>query len=202
SDLRLLNFVFFSLPSIRESSSDSEASESSIGIQTSPAPRGLITKEPFKGPEEVEVTTPSNQMDMDQEIKVTNPRDKNVNPEERDKWRMPEFPPVCKVLVQELVYGVKAAGVGTSAKSLDRNNELISSIEEVHGARKDIGTSEGLETHVLQRISPTDKSLVEKPKHVIRGPEEEVGPREGKQPSGSSPRIQKQTSASTSAKKP
>ena len=37
------------MSSIRESSSDSEASESSIEIQTSPAPRGLITKETFIG---------------------------------------------------------------------------------------------------------------------------------------------------------
>ncbi|MBW0525392.1 hypothetical protein O181_065107, partial [Austropuccinia psidii MF-1] len=58
--------------SIRESSSDSEASGSSFEIETSPAPRGLTTKEPFKGPEEVEVTTPSNQMDLDQDIPVIN----------------------------------------------------------------------------------------------------------------------------------
>ncbi|MBW0573093.1 hypothetical protein O181_112808 [Austropuccinia psidii MF-1] len=89
------------------------------------------------------------------------------------------------VSVQELVYGSKTARVGTSLKSLDRNHELISSSEEVHGARKDRGTSQGLDTHVLQRTSPTDKSLVEEPQNVIRGPEEEVGPREGKQPSGS-----------------
>ncbi|MBW0500901.1 hypothetical protein O181_040616 [Austropuccinia psidii MF-1] len=37
------------------------------------------------------------------------------------------------VSVQELVYGGKAAGVGTSAKSLDRHNELLSSSEEVMG---------------------------------------------------------------------
>ncbi|MBW0593990.1 hypothetical protein O181_133705 [Austropuccinia psidii MF-1] len=80
------------------------------------------------------------------------------------------------VLIKELVYGGKAAGKGTSAKSLDRNNELISSSEEVHGPRKDRGSCEGLDTHVLQRTSPTDKSLVEKPKHVFRGPEEEVDP--------------------------
>ncbi|MBW0587425.1 hypothetical protein O181_127140, partial [Austropuccinia psidii MF-1] len=55
--------------------------------------------------------------------------------------------------------------VGTSPKSLDRHHELISSGEEVHGARKDRGTSEGLDTHVLQRTSPKDKRLVEKPKH-------------------------------------
>ncbi|MBW0568361.1 hypothetical protein O181_108076, partial [Austropuccinia psidii MF-1] len=73
--------------SIRVSISDSEASESSIEIQTSPSPRGLITKEPFK---EVEVITPSNQMDLDQEIPVTNQKDK--------KWRMPELPPVPKDL--------------------------------------------------------------------------------------------------------
>ncbi|MBW0566725.1 hypothetical protein O181_106440 [Austropuccinia psidii MF-1] len=85
--------------------------------------------------------------------------------------------------VKELVYGSKTATVGTSSKSLDRHHELISSSEEVHGTRKDRGTSEGLDTHVLQRKSPTDKSLVEKPKHVIRGLEEEIGPREAPQAS-------------------
>ncbi|MBW0506319.1 hypothetical protein O181_046034 [Austropuccinia psidii MF-1] len=64
------------------------------------------------------------------------------------------------VSVQELVYGGKAEIVGTSPRSLDRKNELISSSEEVHGARKDRETSEGLDAHVLQRTSPTDKSLV------------------------------------------
>ncbi|MBW0506459.1 hypothetical protein O181_046174 [Austropuccinia psidii MF-1] len=72
------------------------------------------------------------------------------------------------VSVQELVYGVKEEGVGTSGKYLDRHNELISSIEEAHGPRKGRGPSEGLDTHVLQRTSPTDKSLVEKPKHFVR----------------------------------
>ncbi|MBW0532401.1 hypothetical protein O181_072116 [Austropuccinia psidii MF-1] len=64
------------------------------------------------------------------------------------------------VSVQELVYGRKKARVGTSPKSLDRHHELISSSEEIHGSRKDRGTSEGLETNLLQRTSPTDKSLV------------------------------------------
>ncbi|MBW0592933.1 hypothetical protein O181_132648 [Austropuccinia psidii MF-1] len=90
------------------------------------------------------------------------------------------------VSVQELVYGGKEAGVGTSAKSLDRHNELLSSSEGAHGPRKGRRASEGLETHLLQRTSPTDKSLVEKPKHVVRGPEE-VGPRKGQQHNGSSP---------------
>ncbi|MBW0511311.1 hypothetical protein O181_051026 [Austropuccinia psidii MF-1] len=95
------------------------------------------------------------------------------------------------VSVQELVYGSKTEKVGTSPKSLDRHHELISSSEEVHGARKDGGTSEGLDTHVLQRTTTTDKSLVERPKRVIRGPEEEVVTRQGKQPSGSSPSLNK-----------
>ncbi|MBW0584024.1 hypothetical protein O181_123739, partial [Austropuccinia psidii MF-1] len=77
------------------------------------------------------------------------------------------------VSVQELVYGSKTARVGTSPKSLDRHYELISSSEEIYGARKERRTSEGLDTHVLQRTSPTDQSLVEKTKHVIRGLEEE-----------------------------
>ncbi|MBW0583825.1 hypothetical protein O181_123540 [Austropuccinia psidii MF-1] len=96
------------------------------------------------------------------------------------------------VSVQELVYGGKAAGVQTSAKSLDKHNELLSSSEEVHGPRKDRRTSERLETHVLQGKGPKDKILVEKPKHVIRGPEEEVGPRKWQQPSGSSSTLHKQ----------
>ncbi|MBW0560569.1 hypothetical protein O181_100284 [Austropuccinia psidii MF-1] len=120
---------------------------------------------------------------------------------------MAELPPVPKgssrdipVSVPKLVSGSKTARVGTSPKSLDRNHEVISSSEETHGARKDRGTSEGLDPHVLQRTSPTDKILVEKPKHVIRGSEEEFGPRQGQHPSGSSPIIHQQKSSSTSAK--
>ncbi|MBW0561899.1 hypothetical protein O181_101614 [Austropuccinia psidii MF-1] len=104
------------------------------------------------------------------------------------------------VSVQEHICGRKTARVVISPKSLDRHHELISSSEEVHGARKNRRTSEGLDTHVLQRTSPTDKSLVEKPKHFIRGPEAEVGPRQVKQPSGSSPSLHKQKYASTNAK--
>ncbi|MBW0568644.1 hypothetical protein O181_108359 [Austropuccinia psidii MF-1] len=104
------------------------------------------------------------------------------------------------VSVQELVYGCQTARVGNSPKSLDRHHELLSSSEEAHGGRKDRRSSEGLDSNVLQRTSPTYESLVEKPKHVIRGSEEEVGPRQGKQPSGSSPSNHQQKSASTSAK--
>ncbi|MBW0593467.1 hypothetical protein O181_133182 [Austropuccinia psidii MF-1] len=146
-------------------------------------------------------------MDLDQDIQAINPKDKIFSPEERHKWKMPELPPVPKgnnenipVSLQELVYGSKEEGVKTSARSLGRHNELISSSEEVHGPRKERGPSEGLKTHVLQRTSPTDKSLVEKPKHVFRGPEEEVVLRKGQQPSGSSPRLHKKKSASKSAK--
>ncbi|MBW0569202.1 hypothetical protein O181_108917 [Austropuccinia psidii MF-1] len=102
---------------------------------------------------------------------------------------MPELPPVPKARVE------------TSPKSLYGHHELISSSEEANGARKDRRNSEGLERNVLQRTIPIDKSLVENPKHVIRGSEEEVGPREGKKLSGSSPSIHKQKSTSTSAKK-
>ncbi|MBW0513148.1 hypothetical protein O181_052863 [Austropuccinia psidii MF-1] len=104
------------------------------------------------------------------------------------------------VSIQALVYGRKAEGVGTSSKSLDRHNGLISSSEEAHRPRKDRGYSEGLDTHVLQRTSQTDKSLVEKPKNVVRGQEEEVCPRKEQQLSGSSPSLHKQKSASKSAK--
>ncbi|MBW0533081.1 hypothetical protein O181_072796 [Austropuccinia psidii MF-1] len=141
---------------------------------------------------------------MDQEIQVITPKDKNVSSEERHKWRIPELPPFDKVpagnnrdipvTVQELVYGSKAAGVGTSSKSLDRHNEPLPSSEEVHGPRKDRRTSEGLDTHVLQSTSPTDKRLVERPNHVVRGP------RKGQQHIGNSPSLHKQKYASKSAK--
>ncbi|MBW0490073.1 hypothetical protein O181_029788 [Austropuccinia psidii MF-1] len=49
---------------------------------------------------------------------------------------------------------------------------------------------EGLDTHVLQRTSPKGKSLVEKPKHFVRGPEERGGTKEGQQPCGSSSSLQ------------
>ncbi|MBW0539007.1 hypothetical protein O181_078722 [Austropuccinia psidii MF-1] len=97
------------------------------------------------------------------------------------------------VSVQALVYGGKTAVVGTSAKSLNRHNELIFSSEEDHGPRKDRESFEGLNTHVLQSTIPTNKSLVEKPKHVVRGREEEVGPRKVQQPSGSSPSLHRQS---------
>ncbi|MBW0592385.1 hypothetical protein O181_132100, partial [Austropuccinia psidii MF-1] len=71
------------------------------------------------------------------------------------------------VSVQELVYGSKKSSMGTSPKSLDRHHELISSSEAVHWARKDRGTSEGLETHVLQRTSPTVKSWLENQKKKL-----------------------------------
>ncbi|MBW0591850.1 hypothetical protein O181_131565 [Austropuccinia psidii MF-1] len=45
------------------------------------------------------------------------------------------------VSVQELVYGRKIAGVVTSSKTLDRENELLTSLKGVFGTRKDSGTS-------------------------------------------------------------
>ncbi|MBW0486553.1 hypothetical protein O181_026268 [Austropuccinia psidii MF-1] len=95
------------------------------------------------------------------------------------------------VSVQELVYGSKETGVGTSAKSLDRNNEILSSFQEAHGPRDNRGSSERLDTHVLQRTGPTDKGLAENPKYFVRGPKEEVDPRKGKQPSRSSSSLNK-----------
>ncbi|MBW0581527.1 hypothetical protein O181_121242, partial [Austropuccinia psidii MF-1] len=72
------------------------------------------------------------------------------------------------VSIQELVYGGKKAGVGASAKYSYRYNELIYSSEELHGPRKDKGSSEWLYTHFLQRTSPTDKSL-QPPKNNQKG---------------------------------
>ncbi|MBW0510780.1 hypothetical protein O181_050495 [Austropuccinia psidii MF-1] len=75
-----------------------------------------------------------------------------VRPESLSTGNNRDFP----VSILELVYGGKEERVGTPPKSLDRHHDLISSSEKVHGARKDRGTSEGLDTHVLQRKIPTD----------------------------------------------
>ncbi|MBW0497354.1 hypothetical protein O181_037069 [Austropuccinia psidii MF-1] len=105
-----------------------------------------------------------------------------------------------KVSVQELVYCGKAAVVGTSAKSLDRHNELISSNEEVHGPEKTEDLLRGWTPISCKGQFQKIKAWL-KPKHVFRGTEEEVGPRKGQQPSGTSPSLQKQRFASISAKK-
>ncbi|MBW0527210.1 hypothetical protein O181_066925, partial [Austropuccinia psidii MF-1] len=199
--------------SIRESSSDYEASESSIEIQTSPEPRGLITKEPFKGP----AGHPSHKSKRQEchpigEAQIEDSRASTssqrlartfgtlIESPEAEITAIPVVRPYSfptnnsgniPVSVQELVHGSKAAGVGTSSKSLDRHNELLSS-SEVHGPKKDSRPSEGLDTHVLQRACPKDKILVEKPNHSVSGPEEIVGPKEGQQPSGSSSSLHKQ----------
>ncbi|MBW0536409.1 hypothetical protein O181_076124 [Austropuccinia psidii MF-1] len=109
-----------------------------------------------------------------------------VRPESLSRGNNRDIP----VSVQELVHGSKTSRVGASPKALDRHHELISLSEAVHVARKERGTSEGLDNHVFQRTSPTDKSLVENPKHVIGGPEAEVGPRQGKQPTQENPKDQ------------
>ncbi|MBW0520223.1 hypothetical protein O181_059938 [Austropuccinia psidii MF-1] len=172
--------------------------ESSIEIQTSSAPRALITKEPFKGPEEVGqlihpivVSVPGHSINKSKrkeypEAAITDIT--VVKPEPFPTGKERDIP----VSVQELVYGRKATRVGTSEKSFHRNNELLSSNEEAQGLRKDRGSSEGFDTHVFQRASTTDKSLVEKPKYFVRGPEGEVGPRKGQEPSGSSSSLHKQ----------
>ncbi|MBW0544546.1 hypothetical protein O181_084261 [Austropuccinia psidii MF-1] len=99
------------------------------------------------------------------------------------------------VSVQELVYGGREGGVGPSAKSLDGKNELLSSSEEFRVPREYSRPSKGLDTQFLQRTSPKDKSLVEKPKHFVRGR------KEGKNPSGRSSSLHKKEPSSTSAKK-
>ncbi|MBW0496842.1 hypothetical protein O181_036557 [Austropuccinia psidii MF-1] len=90
------------------------------------------------------------------------------------------------VSVQELVYGSKAEGVGASSKPLDKDNQLLSSIKEALGPRKDRGPSEVLDTHVFQRKIPKYNILVGNPKNFFRGPEEIAHPKEGQKPGGSS----------------
>ncbi|MBW0480512.1 hypothetical protein O181_020227 [Austropuccinia psidii MF-1] len=58
--------------------------------------------------------TPSNQMDLDQDIKVINPKTQNVSPEERHKWMIPELEPATKTRV------------GSSSIPLDRDNKHLS----------------------------------------------------------------------------
>ncbi|MBW0519450.1 hypothetical protein O181_059165 [Austropuccinia psidii MF-1] len=98
-----------------------------------------------------------------------------------------------------MVYGSKKEIIGASSKPLDRENEFLSSSEETLGPRKERRPFEGLDSNVFQRESPTAKSLVEKPKHIVRGPEEAVGPKEEQQPCRSSSSLHKKKFTSTSS---
>ncbi|MBW0518759.1 hypothetical protein O181_058474 [Austropuccinia psidii MF-1] len=156
---------------------------------------------------EVEVTTPSNQMDLDQDIKVINP--KRNNSKESEITAIPVFRPEqisagssgnIPVLVQELVYGSKAEGVGNSPQFLNRDNELLPARKEVFGLRKESRPSEVLDTHILQMTSPKDKNSVEKSKNFIRGPEKKVYPKEENQPFEIPSSLQKHKFASKSSK--
>ncbi|MBW0546649.1 hypothetical protein O181_086364 [Austropuccinia psidii MF-1] len=82
------------------------------------------------------------------------------------------------------------------------NRDIPVSVQELKfmGPEKTEELLRGLDTHVVQGTGPTDKSLIKKPRNVARGPEEEVGPRKGQQPSGSSSSLHKQKSASINAK--
>ncbi|MBW0559548.1 hypothetical protein O181_099263 [Austropuccinia psidii MF-1] len=88
------------------------------------------------------------------------------------------------VSVEEPAYGGKELGVGTSSNNLYQENELRSSSENVLGPIKDTRASTTMEFNFLKRVSQKYNSLVEKPKHIIRGSEEGVGPKEGKHPCG------------------
>ncbi|MBW0583347.1 hypothetical protein O181_123062 [Austropuccinia psidii MF-1] len=137
---------------------------------------------------EVEVTTPSNQMDLHQDIQVINQKRQEFlsrGEAQMEDARTPtslkrlastfenllESPEADKTAItvvkdesfptgnsgditvsaQELVYGGKEAGVGTSPKPLDRSHELLSSSKEALGPRKNTGSSEELETPCLAK---------------------------------------------------
>ncbi|MBW0546478.1 hypothetical protein O181_086193 [Austropuccinia psidii MF-1] len=87
-----------------------------------------------------------------------------------------------------------------ASKLFDRENELLPSSKDVLSPRKDARPSERLDTYLLQRKSPQDKRLIEKPKYFFRGPEEIVGSKEGQHPCGRSSSLHKQESISNSAK--
>ncbi|MBW0468618.1 hypothetical protein O181_008333 [Austropuccinia psidii MF-1] len=78
------------------------------------------------------------------------------------------------VSVQELVYGSKAAGI----LGPEKTQELLKGWTPIYC-----------------------KGQVEKPKDFVRGSEERVGPKKGKQPCGSSPSLQVQEYTSKSAEK-
>ncbi|MBW0510800.1 hypothetical protein O181_050515 [Austropuccinia psidii MF-1] len=93
--------------------------------------------------------------------------------------------------VQELVSDGKLEVVERSSKIVDRDNELLPFIKEIFVSRKHTRASERLYINVFQRTSSKDKNLVERPKHVIGGSEEGVGPKKGQHPCGSSPSLHK-----------
>ncbi|MBW0519725.1 hypothetical protein O181_059440 [Austropuccinia psidii MF-1] len=98
--------------------------------------------------EDSRTSTGSQRLDRTSEALIDIPKDEItaitvVRPESFPTGNSGDIP----VSVQELVYGGKATGVGTSSKPLERDHELLSSSKESIGNRKDREPSEGLETH-------------------------------------------------------
>ncbi|MBW0580114.1 hypothetical protein O181_119829 [Austropuccinia psidii MF-1] len=94
------------------------------------------------------------------------------------------------VSAQELVYGRNKAGVGTSDKPLDRDNELLSSIEEDLRPKKYRGPSEGFDSNVFQRES-SKKSILPEDKKKQLTQKKENSPVEAPQSSKSKNMPQK-----------
>ncbi|MBW0579522.1 hypothetical protein O181_119237 [Austropuccinia psidii MF-1] len=162
----MLKQLYPIMSSIRESSSDSEASESSIQIQTIPAPRGFITKEPFEGN--------SSHKSKRQECQ---PRGQAQIEDARTSTSSQKLPSTFDTLIKSPEAEITAiAVVRPESLSTGNNRDIPVSVQKLVYGRKTarMGSS--------PKTSPTDKSLVEKPKNVIRGPEEEVGPIGGTRP--------------------
>ncbi|MBW0569363.1 hypothetical protein O181_109078 [Austropuccinia psidii MF-1] len=138
-------------------------------------------------------------------MQVINPKDKNVSPEERQKWRMPELPQVPKDLnnFQHAAVGIYQSQYKnwfTAEKKqewkilptfVNSNNELLPSSQEVFGPIIDTRTYEGVENYFFQGTGPKDNIVSENPKHFFKESAEMVVPKEGQQPCGSSPSLQK-----------
>ncbi|MBW0575138.1 hypothetical protein O181_114853 [Austropuccinia psidii MF-1] len=99
-------------------------------------------------------------MDPDQDIQVINPKDKNVSPEERHKWRMQELPPVPK------------AGIESKATSLNQPDDnsisfITRHLKELRIQVQSLEYSTGHNAALFQeQLEKSDKARLEYPEDI------------------------------------
>ncbi|MBW0550702.1 hypothetical protein O181_090417 [Austropuccinia psidii MF-1] len=130
------------------------------------------------------------------------------HPEERNKWRMPELPPVAKEVVK--IYQSQCKNWLMVAKHQEQEllpTLWIGKMNSYLQLKKFLGPEKTWE--LLKCLTPMSfkgkfqktKAWLKKPKHIVRGSEEAVGPKEQQQPCGSSSILNKQKYTSTSVQR-
>ncbi|MBW0501091.1 hypothetical protein O181_040806 [Austropuccinia psidii MF-1] len=109
----------------------------------------------------MEATIQSNQIGLDKEEARPNP-DLASLPQERHVWRMPEFPPIPQVQIQNLVQSSQGRGVGNMPKPLAGGQEFLLTHQELSGSGED--------HRYFKRVAPIVLQIHQKYKELVNEP--------------------------------